>query len=56
MQWVVSQATGRPKIIDVIAEGISLRVTQRSDYAAFISRNNNDVSALINAMRQQAAA
>lgn len=56
VQWVVSQATGRPKIIDVIAEGISLRVTQRSDYAAFISRNNNDVSALINAMRQQAAA
>ena len=56
VQWVVSQATGRPKIIDVIAEGISLRVTQRSDYAAFISRNNNDVGALINAMRQQAAA
>ena len=56
VQWVVSNATGRPKIIDVIAEGISLRVTQRSDYAAFISRNNNDVGALINAMRQQAAA
>lgn len=56
VQWVVSNATGRPKIIDVIAEGISLRVTQRSDYAAYISRNNNDVGALINAMRQQAAA
>ena len=56
VQWVVSQATGRPKIIDVIAEGISLRVTQRSDYSAFISRNNNDVNALISAMRQQAAA
>ncbi len=56
VQWVVSQATGRPKIIDVIAEGISLRVTQRSDYASYISRNNNDVGALINAMRQQAAA
>jgi len=56
VQWVVSQATGRPKIIDVIAEGISLRVTQRSDYAAFISRNNNDLDALINAMRQQTAA
>ena len=56
VQWVVSQATGRPRIIDVIAEGISLRVTQRSDYAAFISRNNNDLDALINAMRQQTAA
>ena len=56
VQWVVEHAAGKPKIIDVIAEGISLRVTQRSDYAAYISRNNNDVGALINAMRQQAAA
>ena len=56
VQWVVSNASGRPKVIDVIAEGISLRVTQRSDYASYISRNNNDVGALINAMRQQAAA
>ncbi len=56
VQWVVSQAAGRPKIIDVIAEGTSLRLTQRSDYSAYLSRNNNDVSALINAMRQQAAA
>jgi len=56
VQWVVSQATGRPKIIDVIAEGTSLRLTQRSDYSAYLSRNNNDVSALITAMRQQAAA
>ena len=56
VQWVVSTATGRPKIIDVIAEGTSLRLTQRSDYAAYISRNNNDVDALISAMRHQVAA
>lgn len=56
VQWVVSNSTGQPKIIDVIAEGVSLRVTQRDDYRAFISRNNNDVGALISAMRQQAAA
>ena len=55
VQWVVSRAEGRPKIIDVIAEGISLRVTQRSDYASFIARNNNDVGALISAMQRQAA-
>ena len=56
VQWVVSQATGQPKIIDVIAEGTSLRLTQRSDYAAYITRNNNSVDALISAMRQQVAA
>ena len=56
VQWVVSTASGRMKIIDVVAEGTSLRLTQRSDYAAYLGRNNNDVGALIAAMRQQAAA
>ena len=55
VQWVVSSATGSPKIIDVIAEGTSLRLTQRSDYASFLSRNNENVDALLAAMRRQAA-
>ena len=55
VQWVVSNASGQPRIIDVIAEGTSLRLTQRSDYAAFLSRNNNNVDALLNAMRRQTA-
>ena len=53
VQWVVESISGRLKIIDVIAEGPSLRVTQRSDYASYLSRNNNDVGARINAMRKQ---
>ena len=56
VQWVVSRASGRPKIIDVIAEGTSLRLTQRSDYASYISRNGNSVDALLQALRQQVAA
>jgi phospholipid transport system substrate-binding protein len=55
VDWVVD-AEGPPLVIDVIAEGTSLRLTQRSDYAAFLARNNNNVQALINAMRQQVAA
>ncbi len=54
VDWVVSAAGGAPRIIDVVAEGTSLRLTQRSDYSAFLSRNNNDVQALIDAMRKQA--
>lgn len=54
VDWVVSTATGHPKIIDVVAEGTSLRLTQRSDYASYLSRNGNNVKALIDAMRQQA--
>ncbi len=56
VQWVVGTSTGRPKIVDVVAEGTSLRLTQRADYAAYLSRNNNNVDALLAAMRQQAGA
>ena len=54
VDWVVD-ADGPPRVIDVIAEGTSLRLTQRSDYAAFMSRNGNNVQALIDALKQQAA-
>jgi phospholipid transport system substrate-binding protein len=55
VDWVISAASGSPKIVDVVAEGTSLRLTQRSDYAAYLTRNNNSVQALIEAMRQQIA-
>src|SRR4051794_6730794 len=53
VQWVVSTASGRPQVVDVIAEGTSLRVTQRSDYASYLSRNGNNVDALLTAMQRQ---
>jgi len=56
VQWIVSTASGRPKIVDVQAEGVSLRLTQRNDYSAFLSRNGGNVDALLAAMLQQAGA
>ena len=53
VDWVVANAATAPKVIDVIAENTSLRQTQRNDYAAYLTRNNNDVDALITAMRAQ---
>jgi len=55
VDWVIQQPTAGPKIIDVVAEGTSLRLTQRQDYASYLTRNNNNVDALINAMKQQSA-
>lgn len=55
VEWIISSAGNGPKIVDVIAEGTSLRLTQRSDYASYLSRNNNSIDALLNAMRQQVA-
>ncbi len=56
VDWLVANETGQLRVIDVIAEGTSLRLTQRNDYMSFLSRNNNSVQALIDALRQQAAA
>jgi phospholipid transport system substrate-binding protein len=55
VDWIISDPTSSPKIVDVVAEGTSLRLTQRSDYASYLVHNNNNVSALIAAMRQQVA-
>jgi len=55
VDWIVTHPVSTPKIIDVVAEGTSLRLTQRQDYASYLSHNNDSIDALINAMRQQVA-
>ena len=56
VRWVVSTASGKPRIVDVVAEGTSLRLTQRSDYSSFLNRNGNNLDTLLAAMRHQVAA
>ncbi len=56
VQWLVSSATGHPKIIDLIAEGTSMRLTERSDYSSYLQQHGGSVQALIDALRQQADA
>ncbi len=56
VRWVISTTSGSPKIVDVQAEGTSLRLTQRSDYSSFLSHNGNNLDALITAMRRQVSA
>jgi len=53
VDWIIANPATSPKIIDVVAEGTSLRLTQRSDYASYLAHNNNSIDALITAMRQQ---
>ncbi len=51
--WMVTGQGDAMRIADVVAEGMSLRQTQRSDYASFLSQHNGDVSALLNALKAQ---
>jgi phospholipid transport system substrate-binding protein len=53
VQWLVANAAADPKIIDVIAEGTSLRITQRDDYASFLSQHGENVDALLAGIRKQ---
>ncbi|MCA3272076.1 MAG: ABC transporter substrate-binding protein [Roseomonas sp.] len=53
LDWRVAEINGQPKVVDVIAEGTSLRLTTRSEYAAVIQRNSGRVASLLEAMRGQ---
>lgn len=55
LDWRVAEVGGQPRVVDVIAEGTSLRLTQRSEYAAVIQRNGGQVAPLLDAMRNQIA-
>lgn len=53
LDWRVAEVGGQPRIVDLVAEGASLRLTQRSEYSSVITRSGNRVSALLDAMRGQ---
>lgn len=55
VQWVVAMMNGQPKIVDILAEGTSLRLTERNDYAGVISQHGGQIQPLIDAMRNQLA-
>ena len=53
--WVVDGTDQQPQIVDVVAEGVSLRQTQRSDYASYLQQHGGNIEALIQALRAQVA-
>ncbi|WP_438381690.1 ABC transporter substrate-binding protein [Asaia sp. BMEF1] len=44
---------GGMKIVDMIGEGTSLRLTQRQDYSSYLARNGGNVATLISALERQ---
>jgi phospholipid transport system substrate-binding protein len=53
--WIVEPSAGTPKIGDIIAQGASLRITERDDCTSFLSHNNYSIQALIETLRRQVA-
>lgn len=55
VDWLLNDGGANPLVIDVIAEGTSLRLTQRNDYSSFLTQNANSVTKLIDALKAQAS-
>jgi phospholipid transport system substrate-binding protein len=55
VDWVVSTATGAPKIVDLLAGGTSLRLTQSADFTAYLAFHDYRIQDLISAMRKMLA-
>jgi phospholipid transport system substrate-binding protein len=53
VDWLLTPQNGAYKISDVIVEGVSMAVTQRSEFASVIQRNGGQVEGLITALRQK---
>ncbi len=53
-EWRVRTTQGNTKIVDVVVEGVSLLITQRSDFASVISQNGLD--GLTASLKEKAAA
>jgi phospholipid transport system substrate-binding protein len=55
VDWVVATNTGWPKIIDLLAEGTSMRLTHSADFTAYLARHQYNIHELVEGMRQRIA-
>lgn len=53
VDWRVRYKESRYKVIDVIVEGVSMAVTQRSDFASVIQRGGGQLSVLLNHLKKR---
>ena len=52
VDWRVRKREGRYKVIDIIVEGVSMALTQRSDFSSVVQRGGGDMEALLVHLRQ----
>lgn len=55
IEWHVSDRGGRPVVTDVAVDGVSMKASQRNEFAAIIQRNGGQPDSLVAALRQQTA-
>jgi phospholipid transport system substrate-binding protein len=55
VDWRLVTDNGAYKINDIIVEGISMGMTQRSEFASVVQRNGGQLRGLIALMREKTA-
>lgn len=55
VKWVLEGDGEGFRIVDMLAEGVSMRLTVRNDYDSFITSHDDNISELLSALRRQAA-
>ena len=53
LQWRIRKKDSGLRVVDVIVEGVSMSVTQRSDFASVIQGGGGSVNALISHLRDR---
>lgn len=53
VEWRVRYKNGKYKVVDIIVEGVSMSVTQRSDFGSVIQRGGGNVQALLSYLRDE---
>ena len=53
VDWRVRRKDGKYKIVDIMVEGISMIMAQKSEFASFIKRNGGKIDALLDELRKR---
>lgn len=53
VDWRVRNKGGSYKVVDIIVEGVSMAMTQRSDFASVIQRGGGNIESLLEHLRKQ---
>lgn len=53
VEWRVRLKNGQHRVVDVIVEGVSMSMTQRSDFSSVIQQGGGDVQVLINSLKNR---
>lgn len=53
LEWRIRNKDGALRVVDVVVEGVSMSVTQRSDFSAVIQRGGGSIDALLTSLRER---